>query len=218
MNGLVRVLGILLVIIGCCPLFSQLHFNFKRGDILFQDCDCGAICDAIEDVTQSRDHKRYSHIAIVVLHHKKLQIIEANSKGVVLVPIQEFIHRYHDAKGLPSISIGRLTKKHQYLIPIAESFLISKLGKEYDTAFSLDNDQYYCSELIYEAYRYANHENPFFRLYPMTFKKPMDSNFHPEFQRYYQSIRKEIPEGKLGINPGSISRDSKIQILYLDKK
>jgi hypothetical protein len=37
----------------------------KNGDILFQDLDCGGLCDAIEQMTQSYGGRYFSHIGLV---------------------------------------------------------------------------------------------------------------------------------------------------------
>lgn len=196
--------------------FIQFQFSqFQEGDILFQDCNCGPICEAIEDVTISKDSRRYSHAAIVVRHNGILKVVEANTAGVKLVDMDSFINRYVSKDGKPMISIGRLKKRYQSLVPKISLFCINQLGKSYDSKFELNNDSYYCSELIYEAYKAANKNKDFFMLYPMTFKKLGSDTFHPEFEKYYQSIGEEIPEGKLGLNPGSISRDKRLDIIHL---
>lgn len=190
-------------------------FNFREGDILFQDCDCGPICDAIEEVTISRDKRRYSHIGFVVMDQNQLKVIEANTQGVKMVNLDSFINRYHNVKGRPTISVGRLSPSYRPMIAKASIFCKSKLGMAYDTVFLLNNHVYYCSELIYDAFKSANNNREFFKLYPMTFKKRGLNQTHPEFKKYYESIRCDIPEGHLGLNPGSISRDSRIQIHHL---
>ena len=37
--------------------------TLKEGDLLFQDLNCGELCDAIETVTQGVDGKDFSHCA-----------------------------------------------------------------------------------------------------------------------------------------------------------
>ena len=65
---------------------QQLLAQYQEGDLLFQDCDCGAMCDAIESVTFGRNNARFSHIAIVVKdENEQLQALEANVNGVVMV-------------------------------------------------------------------------------------------------------------------------------------
>lgn len=190
--------------------------QYQEGDLLFQDCDCGAMCDAIESVTFGRNNARFSHIAIVVKdENEQLQALEANVNGVVMVPVEQFVNRYKSREGNPTIAIGRLEDKYNDLIPKAISFVKSKLGMSYDTVFLLNNKMYYCSELIYEAFRFANQNKDFFKLYPMTFKDLKTKKFHPEFEAYYQKMQIPIPEGKMGLNPGSISRDIRLKISFL---
>lgn len=204
----------LLVFIFLCT--QNLFAQFQEGDLLFQDCDCGPICDAIESVTVSRNNARFSHIAFVVKNdNQELCALEANVNGVVMVPIDQFINRYKSKEGNPTIAIGRLDEKYSELIPKAISFVKSKIGMSYDTVFLLNNKTYYCSELIYDAFKYANHNKDFFKLFPMTFKDPNTKMFHPEFLKYYKSMNLPIPEGKLGLNPGSISRDLKLNVTFL---
>lgn len=196
-------------------LFQLFNFNFQEGDILFQDCNCGEMCDAIEDVTTGIKNARFSHVAMVILDHDTLKVIEANIYGVKIVELHNFLNRYKDSLDNPTIAVGRLEPKYRYLIPKATQFAKSELNKPYDTVFLLNNDVYYCSELIYESFKYANHSKDFFKLNKMTFKKPNSSKFHTAFKSYYNSISCPIPEGKLGINPGAISRDKRLKVTFL---
>ena len=53
----------------------------------------------------------------------------------------------------PKVIVGRLKPEYSNLIDDAIIFLKSKLGVPYDDLFLLNNDSYYCSELIYEAFK-----------------------------------------------------------------
>lgn len=190
-------------------LLQTLLLEFKIGDFIFQDCDCGAICDAIEDVTLSKKGYRFSHVAIIVNDSLgNLVALESNIGGVKEVSLNDFLYRYIDAKGKPTVLIGRLKEPFQKMIPSSVSFLKSKLNTPYDDVFLLDNDSYYCSELLYDAFKYANGGKPFFSLFPMNFKSKKNNQFHKEFVKYYQKLGISIPQGKLGINPGSMSRET----------
>ncbi len=85
----------------------------------------------------------------------------------------------------------------------------------YDYEFIANNDKFYCSELIYEAFKYANKGRDFFQEKKMTFKKYGSKSYHPVFVSYYKEIKKKIPEGKRGTNPSQISRDHRLTITYL---
>lgn len=196
-------------------ILFQILFNFQEGDLLFQDCACGTICEAIEDVTQLHDKRRFSHMAMVVSDSNKLKVIEANVNGVKMVSLDSFLYRYVNKKGNPQIAVGRLSDDYVYLIPRAVEFAKQKLEMKYDFAFIPNNDQFYCSELIYEAFRFANMDEPFFSEIPMTFKRYRSKEFHPEFVRYYRKLKKKIPEGKKGTNPAQISRDKRMNIQFL---
>ena len=109
--------------------------------------------------------------------------------------------------------IGRVKKQYANLIPKAIDFSLKQLGVPYDTEYVYDNGSYYCSELIYDAFLFANGGKPFFKLYPMTYKQPGTNEFFPAWVEYYKAIGKEIPEGKPGCNPGGISTSDKIEII-----
>ncbi|MCO4294605.1 hypothetical protein NF867_17220 [Solitalea sp. MAHUQ-68] len=181
--------------------------QLKNGDLLFEDLDCGPLCDAIEQVTQSYGGNHFSHIGLVYIKADSVFIIEAIGAKVQLTPLERFTGRTTH-----KIYIGR-PKISQQVIDKALTFSVSKLGVEYDDVFLYNNEKYYCSELIYDAFKYANHNKPFFKLEPMTFKRPGSNEFFPVWIDYYKDLGTEIPEGKLGINPGGISRSNKIEIL-----
>ena len=99
------------------------------------------------------------------------------------------------------------------MISRAVKYSKTLLGKPYDYAFLLNNDQYYCSELLYESFKVANHGKPVFELEPMTFVDPKTKTYYPVWVDYYHALHIRIPEGKPGLNPGSISRSEKLELL-----
>ena len=85
-----------------------------------------------------------------------------------------------------------------------------KIGDKYDNVFILNNNRYYCSELIYEFFEESN----IFELKPMTFINPNTNDTLETWKNYYKNLQTEIPEGKLGINPGIMSKSKKIDIIH----
>lgn len=182
--------------------------QYKTGDLLFQNLDCGGLCDAIELVTEGYNGQKFSHIGLVFLRNDSVYIIEAIGENVHLTPIAIFIARSNNP-----VVHARVKTQYQKLIPAAIQFSLQQQGKPYDEPFLYNNGKYYCSELIYDAFAFANNGKPFFQLEPMTFKQPGSTEFFPVWVNYYQNLKMEIPEGKPGINPGGISRSAKIDIL-----
>lgn len=187
----------------------------KTGDLLFQDIDCGPLCDAIEKVTAGIDGAKFSHVGILVVADSGNYVLEAISAGVKFTPYSEFLARSTDSLERPKVIVGRLKDKYQSYIAQAISNMEKYLGKTYDTVFSIDNDAYYCSELIYTGFKEATGEPDFFKLNPMTFKAPGEDAFFPEWKEYFEDLGVKIPEDEPGLNPGGISKSNKIEIVHV---
>jgi hypothetical protein len=188
-------------------------FEYQNGDLLFQDLDCGGLCTAIETVTEGVNGKSFSHLGLVFVQNDSAFVIEAIGKEVQLTPINDFVFRNTDEKGNPKIVVTRLESQYSNLTNKALEFAVSQKGVLYDDAFLYDNGSYYCSELIYDAFKSANENEPFFELFPMTFKNPGTKEMFPVWVTYYKNLKMPIPEGKLGCNPGGISRSEKLEVV-----
>ncbi|MES2558910.1 MAG: YiiX/YebB-like N1pC/P60 family cysteine hydrolase [Bacteroidota bacterium] len=197
-----------LIFILLLVVFSAKAQQYQTGDLVFQNLDCGGLCDAIETVTQGHKGQKFSHIGLVYVRKDSVYIIEAIGTEVQLTPFSQFASRSKN----PLVH-ARLRESNRKLIHNAIQFALQQLGKPYDEPFLYDNGKYYCSELIYDAFLFANGGRPFFQLEPMTFKQPNSSTFFPIWEEYYHNLKMEIPEGKPGINPGGISRSDKIEML-----
>lgn len=197
---------ILLLLLSCINANAR-KSSYRTGDFIFQDLDCGGLCDAIEAVTQSYNGYRFSHVGLVYISHNDTLVIEAIGKEVQLTPLSSFL-------GRTAINLhGRLRKEYRCLITKAIDFSLAQKGTPYDDEFLYDNDKYYCSELLYDAFKYANKGQPFFELEPMTFRKPGTKDFFPVWIEYYNKLGIDIPEGKPGCNPGGLSQSGKIEII-----
>jgi len=197
-------------------VFSQIN-NFLpfEGDLLFQDLDCGDFCDAIEKVTIGYKGAKFSHVALVAKNGKgELIVIEAVSKGVCLTPLNVFLAKSHDKNLNPKVLVGRLLPQYRHLIPQAIKEAFQLVGRPYDDVFCITNNKYYCSELIYDAFKIANKGKPIFSLFPMTFKDPDTKQFFPAWVQYFKDLKAVIPEGELGNGPGSMSKSNKIKMVY----
>jgi len=187
-------------------------FRPEHGDLLFQDLDSSPLCDAIEEVTRGINHSNLSHMGIVTIIDNQYYVLEAFTNGVDTVILDKFLNRSVDSNGKPKIIVGRLKIEYSKLIPKAIDEGIKLVGEKYDDEFKINNNKFYCSELIYDIFLSANNRKEFFHLNPMTYKvngKTLDI-----WKEYFQNLNISIPENEPGINPAGISLSEKIDIIY----
>ncbi len=207
------LLVILLAGLAGCQARPQ-NFTPREGDLLFQDLDSGPLCDAIEAVTQGYQGDNFSHVGIAASEQGKSVVIEAGGRGVVVTPLARFLSRSADANGHPKVIVGRLKPPYRAAIQPALARAKSLLGKPYDDEFLLDNGKYYCSELVYESFLDPATGKHLFQVFPMTFCPPGSHEPLPAWRDYFAAKGTPIPEGKLGCNPGGLSRSDKLEIVY----
>jgi hypothetical protein len=197
------------------PALGLSHFQLQNGDILFQDLDCGAICDAIETVTSGIYGARFSHVGVVILDKEgRPNVLEAYTEGVALTPLETFLQRNRDENGRPKVVVGRLKKPYRHRIPMALKRGLALLGKPYDSLFDIANDAYYCAELLYFMFLEPKEKKPFFTLKPMSFKQPGTDETADAWKAYFFELKSPVPEGALGINPGAISLSPFIEVIH----
>lgn len=195
--------------------FMYSQFELQVGDILFQDSDCGAFCTSIEKVTEGIKGAKFSHVGMVMPGSTgEFVVIEAISNGVVQTPLDSFFVRSFDAEKNSKVVVGRVKESYRHLIPAAIDFAQSKLAYPYDDVFDINNEKYYCSELIYDAFKAANQERPIFQLQKMTFVDPDTKQVFPVWKDYFDQLNVPIPEGEPGLNPGGMSKSRYIDIVH----
>lgn len=207
LNNMKKIFILLLILshFGNLGLIAQT--DYRNGDLLFQDLDCGALCDAIESVTEGVDGRDFSHVGMVYRMYDTVFVIEAYGKSVQLIPLHTFLSRSNK----PALH-ARLIDTFQQLIPPAIEFALQQIGVPYDEAFLFNNGKYYCSELIYDAFLTANHYGEIFERESMHFYST--DTVYKIWTEYYQKLDMQVPEGEPGINPGSLSRSKKLILLH----
>ena len=199
------------------PLFfSCTKQSFQVGDIFFQDLDCGPPCQAIEAVTSGYQGAQLSHCAIITFvgtSNYDTILTEAIGETVIQTTLHDFLNRSN------KVFVGRLKNKYQYMIPDAITYIQTDLnGKPYDYIFDINDDTYYCSEIIYEGLKKADNTQELFSLKPMTFNEPGTDSPFVHWVEYYEELGHPIPEGELGLNPGGMSRSDAIEIVHVYEK
>ncbi len=191
-------------------------FPLETGDLMFQDSDCGPFCESIEKVTFGYRGAKLSHVGMILKYETgEINVVEAITEGVVITPLDTFLQRSLDTQGKPKVMVGRVHEELQKLVPDAAQFAMESKGKAYDEAFDMTNNKYYCSELIYDAFRHANKGTPVFRLFPMTFNDPETNQTFPIWKEYFEKLNIPIPEGQPGLNPGGLSTSQFVDIVHI---
>lgn len=178
------------------------------GDLIFIDTDCGPLCNAINAVTPSYKDLPMSHVGLKVVHEGKPVIVHASTNGVVMESLSNFLKM---AKG--EVVIGRIKPDYKHLLDSAMSFAKQQVGLKYNHTFTPNTNTYYCSELIYEAFKAANKGEAFFTLQPMSFINPQTNSTDTNWVQYFAQLNAPVPEGVLGCNPGEMSLSDKIDIV-----
>lgn len=220
-----RLIVLCLLFLGCKPDVDSVKddvstsfrdlFDLQVGDILFQDLDCGPFCDAIEAVTYGVNGADFSHNGLISkIEGDEVYVLEAVSAGVVETPLDTFLLRSKDHNGNPKVLVGRLDSAHVHLASPAVDSARLRLGKSYDHHFDIMNDRYYCSELLYYAFKEANGGLPIFQLRAMTYIDPDTKHPFPQWVDYFQDLKTPIPENLPGLNPGSMSRNTYLEIIH----
>ena len=180
----------------------------EAGDLLFQDLDCGPLCDAIETVTHGAKGADFSHVGVVsAAVGNEVWVTEAVSAGVKRTPLSEFLSRSRDANGLPKVVVGRLKPAYRGQIAASLRRLSGYLGRPYDAVYQLGDVSYYCAELVEEAFG-------LFPAQPMTFRDPASGQTFPAWADHYRALGVAVPEGMPGLNPGGLSRSEAIELVH----
>ncbi|MDR2292066.1 MAG: hypothetical protein LBE11_01150 [Prevotellaceae bacterium] len=191
-------------------IFAQL--DLKSGDLLFQVGKSTTLSNAIAQVTSGADSVNYTHVGIVSTENDEVFVIEATPPKVRKVALDTFMNNSRKVDGKPIVAVGRLKSKYFDIIPQAIKNAETYLGKPYDYVYSPDNDEYYCSELVYLAFKNKKGK-PVFKAKKMTFCDD-NGNMTTEWIQHFAKYKVPVPEGRKGTNPGDMSKSKEITILY----
>lgn len=190
-------------------------FALKTGDLIFQESCASDVGNAIKEVTISTGENKFTHVGIVYIDDKdSIFVIEATHPKVTVTPLHEYLYPKDAKECYPKSVVGRLKNQYQSCIPQAIKEALALVGKEYDDGYILNNDKYYCSELIYDIFLKANNGNPVFDLNVMTFKSPETDSYSDVWIKHFEKLDMPVPEGEAGINPGAMSRSDVIEIIH----
>lgn len=182
----------LLFIITCClsVCYAQPRTS---GDLLFVRSKDSKMEKAISASTG-----KYTHVALVERDHNGyVWVIEADRQnGVQRISFNDW-EKEHNGQ----YDVFRLTQPFDTADVIfhAKQFL----WKPYDDAFLPDNNQIYCSELIYECF-WKDGEH-LFEAKPMNWRNA-DGNIPEYWIEHFRELGVPVPEGVLGTNPTDMAK------------
>ncbi len=175
--------------------------NFLKGDIIFVYLKDSTETESIARLCLGWNDEKINHVGIYIGNDT---VVEAVSKGVVKSRLTEFLEK----------------SKNVYLAKIDDESLketavkkaIKNLGKPYNFEyFNNDGSTLYCSQLVYECYKYENGKT-FFELDELKFKDPKSGEIIPFFIEYYKKLGVKMPLGEKGTHPATLSKNKKLHI------
>lgn len=210
------MMALFIMFMSCFLSVPPFGFTLQAGDLIFQEsCKDGGVGQEIKAVTSSAESYAFTHVGIVYVDScGTYYVLEATHPVVTLTPLEEFLYPFDMEGCTPRSVVGRLREPYRHCIPDALSKGLTLLGKKYDDGYILGNDEYYCSELVYEILKQANDGIPVFPLNTMTFKSAETGTFTPGWINYFKRLNLLIPEGEPGINPGAMSRSDVLELIY----
>ena len=211
-----RILIISLLTFMVTQGFSQITLRhitntslLRDGDLMF--CVSGKP-SAITDVTHGIDEMGINHVAIFHKDKNGSYAIEAIHKGVCINPIDSFINANKGNDRNQKIIIGRI---YNDFIDISKSIhnALKYVGRPYDFYFEPSDSAIYCSELVQISF-VDRKGKLIFHTIPMSFHDK-SGEITAFWKEYYSKAGMAVPENTPGTNPGELSREKIIKMLYI---
>jgi hypothetical protein len=186
-------------------LASDFH-ALETGDLVFLDLQCGSLCESIEQVTLNQlqsNGPRLSHLGVVI-KGTQMEVLDAWPAGGVqktLLPV--FLKRAPEQSPL---WIARIRPEFRDLSVRATQWIEQQRGAPYDSEFFVNDRKFYCSELVYEAWKNTALEANPLRLRPMYFGSPTSSEYRV-WSDYFAKMQLPVLTGWPGISPLGVFLD-----------
>ncbi|MGY0218579.1 YiiX/YebB-like N1pC/P60 family cysteine hydrolase [Endozoicomonadaceae bacterium StTr2] len=188
-------------------------FTIQPGDLVFQQRAEGDAGRAISQVCKGIYGWHVNHVALCLNDDGTL--LEAEYPCVATTSLEEFCNQSEPpSSGMPSTFVGRLKQSLHHLIPKALAFAKAQSGLPYNISFSQEFEGWYCSELVLEAFRFANDGEYVFQPSPMSFHDAETGRMLKWWQDYFDELGKPVPEGAPGSHPALLSRSEFLDIVY----
>lgn len=205
MQNKILIIFLSFFLISCA---NQNGVQLRNGDLLFVGNASGDLSKAIDEVTQTNLKTNYSHVALVEKSGDGFWILHAAPKnGSERISLKDFLEI--QKKDHSNVDVYRIKNSKQTDFESAISKAKSMLGKPYNFTYVLSDSAYYCSDFVYHSFE----KDSVFKLNPMTFKNPGETEFNQGWIDFYGQLNMEIPEGKPGCNPNGMAASEKIKFI-----
>jgi hypothetical protein len=174
----------------------------QEGDIFFQSFPHNELTDTIEGVTQSPR----SHCGILRKHGEGWVIMEA-IQPVCETPLADWVRRGRDGK----YEVFRLKEPFREKIPGMIAAAQTYLGRPYDIRYRFDDEQIYCSELVFKSFRDAG-GGALGRVQALG-----DLNWKPHAAYIRKLEGGGLPLERKMITPRAVSEAEQLELVYSGK-
>lgn len=199
-----RLIYMSLLFVVAMTACNKVPYEPYKGDLLFVvGEESSEFSEAITKSTAHHEMLKYDHVAIVDVVGDSACVVEASSRGgVVVTPWSEFMESAKMTDG----RVGVVVKRVNVAVDVDATVDAARahLGEEYDWSFRPDNGKMYCSELVYESYLDNNGQH-LFDANPMSFRDA-EGNLPQFWIDLYSRLGEEVPEGVDGTNPTEMSQ------------
>lgn len=181
-------LGVLVaLLLGLClhynvyGLTHLLRYQPREGDIVFQSLANGELVDAIEGITGSP----FSHCGVVMLDDEGRWVVHEAIGVVRQTPLHLWVLRGRGAR----LDVWRWRDIDRHEPAALRRALTVYSGRPYDFRYAPGDDEIYCSELAFKAYRDA------YGVELGTWERLGDLNWRP-----FESFIREMEGGALPLD------------------
>ena len=198
-GALISILVLIIIYAGVLTYVSLYRYEPQEGDIIFQSLYPVEIVRAIEGAT----HSPYSHCGLVLRDKDGRWFVREALGTVHDTAIKKFVIRGR----LGAMDIYRMKTPPQDLGPKLHEISASWLGWPYDSRYRPDDNEIYCSELVWKSYHKMGIDLGQWRTLGSL-----------DWQPYEKTIRKlesgGLPLDRPMITPRAVAESDQLNLVY----
>ncbi|MBP5560316.1 MAG: hypothetical protein J6X70_00730 [Muribaculaceae bacterium] len=184
---------------------AMIPCEVAEGDLFFVLTDNPE--DPVAGATAHGNQLNTNHVGIAHYRDGALTVVEAiPASGVTVTPIDTFLTRAQNR-----VAVARLVDTCSVASMVERA--LTYMGRPYDELFMLDEQEVYCSELVWLSYVRPD-GGRVFDLAPMSFHDAQ-GELLPYWREHYTSRGLRIPTGALGTNPSRLSASPQLKMIYI---